>query len=197
MVHVPEQPRQQPGQNARRPVGRRWVARPLIGRSMTVMFMLIECIFGLAACGVSTTGGLDTSATTSATSTGSVTTEPFAPLAQPCPQPAHASTGAQLYWEYSDTHSQGRVEAPVALCGTGFRANERVTVDIETADGKVQGNTLGTVTANSDGAFAASYAPTAGCPGSGSALVVRAHGDQGSNATVALPPGLPTGCAPA
>ena len=106
--------------------------------------------------------------------------------------------GPLLYWVPSP-QSQGSHVRPQALCGVGIQSDEQVTVSVETTKGSSAPSGLPTLTvsANSQGSFAADYVPEVPCASAQQQFEVRAHGNKGSTSSVSMPPTLQTGCAPA
>jgi hypothetical protein len=159
-----------------------------------VAFFLALAPLVIAGCGRATDSwsGPAAQAQANATSAALPSTDKPQPT-NTCPAPPTASAGPQLYWAASGARAQGQGTQPQALCGAGFQPGEKVTLSVEND----QGARSATVTADDRGSFETTYTPAASCSSAGEKPIIRAQGNQGSSASVAIPSGAPVACDPA
>jgi hypothetical protein len=154
------------------------------------LLVLVTACAAYAGCGVTPSTGATSGVTSLASATPSRTAQPAAGCAA---APASYHGGLLLYWSPPSTPVSGGLAHPAMLCGVGFAPGEHIALSIKTTSGTTVGSPI-PITADTQGSFALPYrsAFTSGCNG---AQTLVAHGNQGSNATLALPH-LPTDCPP-
>ena len=183
-------------------VQRSWSRYVQLSTFVLIVCMALTIAGTLAGCGQLTGYSQSPSSPVSSIATQTYATSGEtvrpAPGCSPAPSTATPAAGPLLYWVPSP-QSQGSHVRPQALCGVGFQSDEQVTVSVETTKGSSAPSGLPTLTvsANSQGSFAADYVPEVPCASAQQQFEVRAHGNKGSTSSVSMPPTLQTGCAPA